>query len=190
MLMLESNTPRESPVVRVSVNTNTVTKVIIAIPRGFEAIRFANPPCRLRSPMSISCNTIVLVVGGLSAVCVRSVGTIILGLDVLAFTLVPSTQALVVSKDCNIFPGGRVPVGVVVTLFSALKPVTVAIIVLASRHSTSTVIQSLIGNKEALITGAQSARHIVAKGLVHSKLVHAWLVRIHLIVVIISTCGV
>lgn len=158
----------ESPVVRIAVNTNSITKMVITVAGSLLALRCINAPRILLDPLAIVSGALLLVVGGLAVSSVGDVGTVVLGLDVLALGFVIAASALVVGPDSNVLPHGRVPVGVVITLLSALKSILCSSSVLAGGHSTIAITWGFSGDPETLVALTLNAGLVVAVGLVHS----------------------
>jgi len=96
-----------------------------------------------------------------------------LGLDVLGLLLVEFAVGFVVSKNGNISPGRRMPVGIVVTFLSTLIAVTVAVVVLTGEdsRSTSSVQVALlfsVRDPQSHVSLSSGAVLIVSIVLVHS----------------------
>lgn len=96
-----------------------------------------------------------------------------LGLDVLGFSLVKVTPIWVVGKDGNIFPGGWVPVWVIVSFFGAFKTISVSVVVLSGvDSSSSSLVQSSFSfsvcNVQSHVSISDGTVSVELERLVHS----------------------
>jgi len=167
---------REGPVVVVVVSgsLSSVSQVVFSGPWSLDAIWWVDSPRVLFNP---------LVSSGLSA-SGRVIGldldswsiailAISLGLDVLGFCLVEVTPLRVVGEDGNIFPGGWVPVWVIVSFFWAFKTISVTVVVLSGVDGSSSGIgqstfRSSVSNVQSHISISDGAVSVELEWFVHS----------------------
>jgi len=140
--------------------------VVIARPWCTNAVRSSDTPCRDSHPLVSLGGAISLVVLGSGSLC-RGIAAEVLGLHVLRLSLVVRAPAEVVGEDGNIPPDSGMPVGVVISLLSALKSVTVGVVVLTIAGSL--VSNSSVGDPETLVAAASSTGQVIGVGLVHTE---------------------
>jgi len=161
----------ESPVEGSLESVDAVTQVVVSGPDGGNAGGSGNSPGRNFDPLVGGGKTGGLVVfRGLNVV-LGGVGAVESGLDVLRFLLVEVAPCGVHGQDSNVSPGGRGPVGIIVSLFGALISVSVSVVVLSGVNSGISVqVSNLlsIGNKETLVSLSGVASVVVVSVLVHS----------------------
>jgi len=161
----------ESPVERSLESINAVTQVVVSGPDSGDASGSGNIPGRNFNPLvSGSKASGLIVFSGLSVV-LGGISAVESGLDVLRFLLVEVAPGGVHGQDSNVPPGGWGPVGIVVSLFGALKSVSISVVVLSGVNSLVSVQVSYflsVGNKESLVSLSGVASIVVVSVLVHS----------------------
>lgn len=172
-----------------------VTEMVITRESRSEALRSGDTPLLDLNPLgtaslagsltpegSLVGGSIVLTpdsgdVGGVVPILIgnssSSLNAHVLILDVLGLILVPSATRGLGSKDGNILPGGRSPIGVVVALLRALETVTVSVVSIGvltgSLGRGSIGISGVLGGKEETSVATTLVASIVeAEGLLLS----------------------
>jgi hypothetical protein len=155
----------DDPAVDVGHARARVTQMVVSVPLGGDAVGSSNAPSGVLVPSAASSQTVdgVVVVGDRAQVA---------GLDVLRLGLVEVAASNVRGDDGNVLPWGRVPVGVVVTLFRALVARSRAVVVLTRVGGRTVGVQvttaDAISSEETVVAATSRAVHVELVALVHA----------------------
>jgi hypothetical protein len=155
---------------------SSISKVVFSVPGSSDAFRGSNSVAGSGDPfVSSSFTSSLVVLRGKARASCGGVGelAIVLGFHVLRFLLVSVAVRFRVGQNGNISPGGRMPVRIIVTLFSAFKSVSISIVVLSSEDggSSSLVKSSFffsVGNPKSHISLSGLASKVIVSVFVHS----------------------
>jgi hypothetical protein len=160
----------DGPVVSSGVSSGRggISKVILSSPRSLDAIGGSLSVGIDLDPFVSSsfARSLLVLLGGSS----NGSSAFVSRLNVLRFLLVEIAILGGGGEDGNINPWGRMPVGIVVSLFGAFESMSVSIVVLSSENgSSSTLVEvsflSSIGNEETKVSFSGIASLVVGQSL-------------------------